>query len=65
MMIDHKNKCIFIHIPGCAGSSIELSLVKKDWWLIGKKTKHIFASDAKKVYSEYWDDYFSGKPLYS
>lgn len=58
MMIDHKNKCIFIHIPGCAGSSIELSLVKKDWWLIDKKTKHIFASDAKKVYSKYWDDYF-------
>jgi len=57
-MISHELKCIFIHIPRTAGSSIERTLVGKDWWQIERKTKHLVASQAKKLYSEYWDDYF-------
>lgn len=57
-MISHKLKCIFIHIPRTAGSSIEKSLVGKDWWNIDKETKHLIASQAKKIYSEYWESYF-------
>lgn len=57
-MISHELKCIFIHIPRTAGSSIELSLVGEDWWRIDKKTKHLIASQAKRIYSEYWDNYF-------
>lgn len=57
-MIDHKHKCIFIHIPRCGGTSIEVDLVGKNWWDIEKTTKHLIASTAKKIYREYWDDYF-------
>ena len=57
-MISHELKCIFIHIPRTAGSSIEKALVGDDWWQIDKTTKHLIASQAKKIYSEYWDDYF-------
>jgi len=57
-MISHELKCIFIHIPRTAGSSIETSLVGQDWWKVEPKTKHLIASQAKKIYSKYWDDYF-------
>lgn len=57
-MISHELKCIFIHIPRTAGSTIERSLVTQDWWKIDAKTKHLTASQAKKIYSEYWNDYF-------
>ena len=57
-MISHELKCIFIHIPRTAGSSIERTLVGKDWWQIERKTKHLVASQAKRIYSEYWNDYF-------
>ena len=57
-MISHELKCIFIHIPRTAGSSIERTLVGKDWWTVESKTKHLIASQAKKIYSEYWNDYF-------
>ena len=58
-MISHELKCIFIHIPRTAGSSIERTLVGNDWWNIDRKTKHLIASQAKKLYSEYWNDYFT------
>ena len=57
-MISHKLKCIFIHVPRTAGSSIEKSLVGGDWWHIQKDTKHLLASQAKKIYADYWDNYF-------
>ena len=57
-MISHELKCIFIHIPRTAGSSIERTLVGKDWWQIERKTKHLVASQAKRIYSDYWNDYF-------
>ena len=57
-MISHELKCIFIHIPRTAGSSIETALVGKDWWNVDRPTKHLIASQAKKIYSEYWDEYF-------
>jgi len=58
IMISHELKCIFIHIPRTGGSIIEKLLVGQDWWIFDKKTKHLIASQAKKLYSEYWNDYF-------
>ena len=58
-MISHKHKCIFVHIPKCAGSSIEKFFVGRDWWNINKKTKHIHAKTAKKIYKDDWNEYFT------
>tara|TARA_Y100001938_G_scaffold148185_1_gene231191 strand:+ start:2495 stop:3079 length:585 start_codon:yes stop_codon:yes gene_type:complete len=57
-MISHEYKCIFIHIPGTAGTYIEEQVCGKNWWKIEPKTKHLTASQAKEIYREYWDDYF-------
>jgi len=57
-MISHKHKCIFIHIPRSAGSSIEQA-INPDWIFKNfKKQKHILASTAKIIYKDYWNDYF-------
>ena len=59
-MIDHTYKCILIHIPRCAGTSMEVDINGQNWWNTpgGDKTKHLIASTAKKIYAEYWNDYF-------
>lgn len=57
-MIDHKHKCIFIHIPRCGGTSIEIAMCGKNWFNVERSTKHLIASTAKKIYKPYWNDYF-------
>lgn len=57
-MICHKHKCIFIHIPRTAGTSIEKAIVGVDWWEEEPRTKHIIASTAKRIYADYWQEYF-------
>ena len=57
-MINHQYKCIFIHIPRCAGTFIELAIDKRDWWNVDYKKKHLSAIRAKELYKEYWEDYF-------
>jgi len=57
-MINHKHKCIFIHIPRTAGTSIELGISGSPNNNHKYKYKHLIASYAKEIYGEYWDDYF-------
>lgn len=57
-MIDHKNKCIFIHLAKTGGTSIEKCLVQKDWWHVNRKTKHLSAKSASIIYKDYWNEYY-------
>jgi|TARA_R110002167_G_scaffold170045_2_gene368030 chondroitin 4-sulfotransferase 11 len=57
-MINHELKCIFIHIPRCAGTYVEKVLDGRDWWRVDKAQKHLSAEEAKARYSDVWDEYF-------
>jgi hypothetical protein len=39
-MISHQYKCVFIHIPGTAGTTIENCFLGKDQWFINFFEKH-------------------------
>ena len=57
-MIDHRSKLIFIHIARTGGTSIEASLVGKDWWLVDPSSKHISAKQARDLYGkDIWEAY--------
>ena len=64
-MINHKHKCIFIHIQRTAGSFTEEFIDGRPSWMHHPKekvlfetSKHLLASQAKTLYKEYWDEYF-------
>ncbi|MCV3430648.1 sulfotransferase family 2 domain-containing protein [Campylobacter lari] len=50
-----KYKCIFIHVPKVAGSSIERVIYQTDRWLVG----HVKASDYVKIDKNKFENYFS------
>jgi len=63
-MIENKYKCIHIHIPKCAGTSIDYALhgTVPERWNKDKQLwkQHCTASDVKKYFAseEQWDNYF-------
>ncbi|EAH6868293.1 alpha-2,3-sialyltransferase [Campylobacter lari] len=50
-----KYKCVFIHVPKVAGSSIERVIYQTDRWLVG----HVKASDYVKLDRNKFESYFS------
>ena len=58
-MLLHENKLIFIHIPKCAGTSVEVFFAGHDWAEIDAETKHITSQAAQQMYgSAAWANYF-------
>ena len=59
-MINHKHKCIFLHIEKNAGTSVEKHLLGYDMWenLETRAFKHLTVERAKKIYKRHWNEYF-------
>ncbi|MEQ8712807.1 MAG: sulfotransferase family 2 domain-containing protein [Cyclobacteriaceae bacterium] len=67
-MISRKHKCIFVHVPKCAGTSVEAALhgCPISWFdhLNGIWIQHATASQLKNIYltqdgdENDWDDFF-------
>jgi chondroitin 4-sulfotransferase 11 len=55
-MICHKHKCIFIHIPKTAGTSIE-KIFESNGNEYKQSEKHLLAQDSKRRYRRHWKDY--------
>jgi chondroitin 4-sulfotransferase 11 len=62
-VISNKHKFIFVHIPKCAGTSIEFSLNGSAYvkWDAHNKiwVQHATAEQIKKLYCQNYEDYFS------
>jgi hypothetical protein len=59
-VISDKYRCIFVHIPRTAGSSIEKAVVGRDWWWVNPLTKHLTTTQARMLYgNKRWGEYFS------
>jgi len=55
-----NEKLLFIHIPKCAGTSIEVFFTGHDWVDIDPRTKHITAQMAVQIYGrDVWDQFFT------
>ena len=62
-MINHHHKYIFIHIPKCAGTSIENTLSGAAYVKWDERNKiwvqHATANQIKRLYCQNYEDYFS------
>ena len=50
-MISHKNKFIFVHIPKCGGSSIELALLKNEGIALADDNIELLTNKQRREYS--------------
>jgi len=48
-MLSHKHQCIFMHIPGTAGTTVEHCFLGKDQWFINFFEKHCPLSVLEKL----------------
>lgn len=56
-MICHRNKLIFIHLPKCAGTSIEMALTGESWHRgESQREQHLTAAETRESYG---DDIFA------
>ena len=57
-MIDHNRKLLFMHITRTGGTSVETAFMGQDWWEVDPSSKHISASQARRLYGEdCWSTY--------
>lgn len=57
-MISPDHKVIFIHLPGCAGTSIEQCFLGHDWDKIDPPSKHAKWGYYRELHRYEWDHYF-------